>query len=188
MAGGDVPEAPADGPIGWEEFDDISQLEGAAEREYSIEEADATTLAELGLSQQDAPTAEAAEGAPTAKAAARAPRARSPRAKPAGKADEAAPTDEEAPKTRGRAPRARSVAGKTADTAEKDVADGGTSSPARPRTSRPRKAGGDSATSDTSGAAKPSARAGSPSAGSDESEPQGIWGRFRSARRPPTAG
>lgn len=168
MGGGDTPEAPADGPIGWEEFDDISQLEGAAEREYSIEEADATTLAELGLSPQDAPAAEV-EAAPTPKPAARSARARSPRAKSAGKDDEAAPTDEEAPKTRGRAPRARSVAGKTADTADKDVADGGTSSPPRPRTSRPRKAGGDSA-------------------GSDESEPQGIWGRFRSARRPPTAG
>ena len=41
--------------IGWEEFDDLSQLDGAGEeREYTFEEADAATLAELGLSPEAA--------------------------------------------------------------------------------------------------------------------------------------
>ena len=36
--------------VGWEEFDDLSQLDGTeAEREYTFEEADAATLAELGI-------------------------------------------------------------------------------------------------------------------------------------------
>ena len=40
--------------IGWEEFDDLSQLDGSGdEREYTFEDADAATLAELGLSADD---------------------------------------------------------------------------------------------------------------------------------------
>ena len=47
--------AAATSEIGWEELDDLSQLDGAhdesTEREYTFEEADADTLAELGLSR-----------------------------------------------------------------------------------------------------------------------------------------
>src|SRR5688572_2191961 len=60
-----------DEAIGWEEFDDLSQLDGAPgqDREITFEEADSATLAELGLSAEDlgalettaAPTAEASE-------------------------------------------------------------------------------------------------------------------------------
>ena len=40
--------------IGWEEFDDLTQLDGTeADREYTFEEADAATLAELGLDPGD---------------------------------------------------------------------------------------------------------------------------------------
>ena len=42
--------APATEEVGWEEFDDLKQLDGLeAEREYTFEEADAATLAELGI-------------------------------------------------------------------------------------------------------------------------------------------
>src|SRR5688572_4701485 len=63
--------ATGDEAIGWEEFDDLSQLDGVPgqDREITFEEADSATLAELGLSAEDlgalettaAPTAEASE-------------------------------------------------------------------------------------------------------------------------------
>ncbi|PZR61671.1 MAG: hypothetical protein DLM71_08020 [Chloroflexi bacterium] len=70
---------PTDGPAGdiaWEELDDLSQIgDLGAEREYTFEEADAETLAELGIQAQvgaspaaavtSADAADIASGAPT---------------------------------------------------------------------------------------------------------------------------
>ncbi len=178
---GEAGEAPSgDAPIGWEEFDDISQLEVGDEREYTFEEADAATLAELGLTPEDAAPAAAGEDAAPADAPAeRTPRARSPRArKPAAVTDEAG-TDE-APKPRRRSPRSAAASG--------DAKSGDEAPAPRRRGSRakadpdgePAKSGGGKASEGT-------ARSKATEAGG-ESEPEGIWGRFRSARKPRTAG
>jgi uncharacterized LabA/DUF88 family protein len=43
-----------DGEIGWEELDDLSQIDGLGEdREYGFTEADSETLAELGLTEEE---------------------------------------------------------------------------------------------------------------------------------------
>jgi uncharacterized LabA/DUF88 family protein len=114
--------------IGWEEFDDLAQLDGgdsaAADRDYSFEEADPETLAELGLSPEEIE-------AMAAKAAAE------------GEA-------EDKPKTRRRSTRSKKA---DAEAESGDAAEG---------------------------EARASADAGEAAAG----EPQGIWGRFRSARKP----
>ena len=103
---GESAERPA-GEIGWTEVDDLSQLEGIdfkdldAEREYSFEEADAATLAELGLTE-DAKTAAKTEAkdeaAPAAEKPTRTRRTRSTTAKTAAKTeakDKAAPAADE---------------------------------------------------------------------------------------------
>ncbi len=178
-------DAAAAAPIGWEEFDDISQLEGAGDvdREYSFEEADAATLAELGLTPDDA-VAERAPDEPAAKPT----RARSPRAKAgdAAKADDTDAGDGASPKPRTRAPRSRAAAKPASGTES-----GGDDADAAPRrASRPRK-------SDAEATPAPDAKSSSPSRGGGRGaaakapageEPQGIWGRFRSARKPPTGG
>ncbi len=52
--------AGAEGAVAWEEFDDLSQLDGLeADREYSFEEADAATLAELGIDPEQVAPVEA---------------------------------------------------------------------------------------------------------------------------------
>ncbi len=168
--------------IGWEEFDDISQLEGVVsgpatggdDGEYTFEEADAATLAELGLTSDDAASSDGtSEPAPTTS------RSRSSRAKggAAAKADDA--EGGEAPKPRARSPRARS-------TAKPAVAESDTESDAAPaRRTRTRKAD-DAGSSETKAPARASRASAAKAEGGDE--PQGIWGRFRSARRPPSAG
>ncbi|MCA1587669.1 MAG: hypothetical protein LC744_03075, partial [Chloroflexi bacterium] len=175
-------EAAAEGTIGWEEFDDLSQLDGGEEREYTFEEADAATLAELGLSPEDV-SAEAGdapdEDAPllTEDATVRAPRARSPRGRKPAAAAEGAAADDERAKPRRRTPRA--AAGGAAKA-------GAT---ARRRGSRAGKAAGDDAPDAAENADAPEGTSRSSAAQSGEqSEPEGIWGRFRSARRPRTAG
>jgi uncharacterized LabA/DUF88 family protein len=85
---GDIAPA-AEGDIGWEEFDDLSELgdltdlgEPGAERTYAFEEADSETLAALGLeSPESARTVEAAEPAtePAGDQAKPAPRRRAAR-------------------------------------------------------------------------------------------------------------
>jgi uncharacterized LabA/DUF88 family protein len=126
--------------IGWEEFDDLSQLDGsAAEREYTFEDADAATLAELGLSAEDN----------------------------VGLATPAA-TDEAPKPARRRSTRTRADATPVAEEAATDEAP----KPARRRSTRSR---GD-------GSAGVDAAATTPQAG--DGEPQGIWGRFRTARKP----
>jgi uncharacterized LabA/DUF88 family protein len=168
-----VAEAPPE--IGWQEFDDLSELEGLTEdREYTFEEADPATLAELGLLDEPAIPAPAAE----------APRPRS-RRRPASTAPsgEAASVGEEAK------PRRRRVAASKPATSEE------------PEQTKPRRrtraaAGSDqqgpvaaeSAQEATPAATKPRRRTRSvpkgeePSPSSDEEQPQGIWQRFRSAR------
>src|SRR6188472_3845812 len=54
-----APAATGGEEIGWQEFDDLAQLDGApeVEHEYTFEEADASTLAELGIEPDATATA-----------------------------------------------------------------------------------------------------------------------------------
>jgi uncharacterized LabA/DUF88 family protein len=175
--------------VGWEEFDDLAQLDGAEgeEREYSFEEADAATLAELGLSPDELAAMTAAEpaDAPGAAEEAPKPRRRSTRTK---KADEPAPESgaaEEAPRPRRRSTRTTKAATDAAATEE--------SPKPRRRSTRTKAADEQPADAPTSEEPpKPRRRstrtrtpddAPSPATG-DGDEPQGIWGRFRTARKP----
>ena len=151
-----APEAAPAGEIGWEEFDDLSQLDGAEgeEREYGFEEADAATLAELGLTPEEIEAMSA--GAPV--------------------------ETEEKPKRRSR--------GKKADGEATTEAEAGAEEKPKRRT-RTRKADGEGATAgqaDTEEKPKrrsTRAKTDEPTEGEGaEGEPQGIWGRFRSARKP----
>ena len=191
--------------IGWEELDDLSQLDGVEEREYGFSEVDPETLAELGLSPEElaeltaatkgeeATDAEAEADAPTAEATDK-PKRRTTRTK---KADADAGAD--APKADGETkPRRRSTrptkvdadAGADAPTAEatdkpkrrttrtkKADADAGADAPKADAETKPRRR---STRTKTADAAAADADAGDGADG----EPQGIWGRFRSARRP----
>ena len=193
---GDLPDAssasaaadaePAE--IGWQEVDSIEELEGlgagegpGAEREFEFEEADAATLAELGLSSQpagvsgtdetDVPTQPADAEATTGPAVTRKPRTRKPSTRAAGK-----PAAEPVAKTAAK-PRARStskaVSQEPAGTRGRASA---SSAAAKPRASRT-----------TRSKASPE-----PTEASDE----GIWKRFTSGRstrkratpEPPTEG
>ena len=167
--------AAAEAAIGWTELDDISQV-GLAEadevREYSFEEADAATLAELGLLPADevaaAPEPEApAEEAPKPR------RGRKPAERTAGSEAAAAPKPR-----RGRARTA------PASTATPEDASAGAPARARGRTSKAK-------SDETAGAAapKPRARSRSKPASTSDAEPapsegaeEGIWQRFRGAR------
>jgi uncharacterized LabA/DUF88 family protein len=164
--------------IGWEEYDDLSQLDGGGEdREYTFEEADATTLAELGLSldelaelQGAGPAAGVAEEAPTRPK----PRRRSTRAKAADTAageDAATAAAAEAPKPRRRSTRAK--AAETAPNEDSTTAAAVEAPKPRRRPTRPRSAG-----------TAPDDVAAAPPTTDESGEPQGIWSRFRSARKP----
>ena len=181
--------------VGWEEFDDLAQLDGAEgeEREYSFEEADAATLAELGLSADElaAMTAAApADGAVEVEEAPK-PRRRSTRTKKAdAKPAAASESADEAPKPRRRSTRtakAEDIPAAKSESAEE-------APKPRRRSTRSKKA--EEAPAAESGAAdeapKPRRRAtrttkADPAAAADAGdggEPQGIWGRFRTARKP----
>ena len=156
--------------IGWEEFDDLSQLDGVeGEREYTFEEADPATLAELGISPTEEP---AAEEKPR--------RTRTRKSDDAGEAGD----DADAKPRRTRTRKAAADAGDAGDEKPKATrgrkatdADESTDAP-KPR-SRARKP----ATAEASGAETSESNGGE---ASDVGEPQGIWGRFRSARKPRT--
>jgi uncharacterized LabA/DUF88 family protein len=166
------------GEIGWEEFDDLSQLDGAdaeQEREYGFEEADAATLAELGLSPEELAAMTAAAPDATEEKPKRRTRTR--------KAETDASADaEEKPKRRTRTPKADADA--SAETEEK---------PKR-RSTRSRAAVSEAPADEAEAPTAPKRR--SPRAKKDDStvvapaeagadgEPEGIWGRFRSARKP----
>ena len=171
--------------VGWQEFDDLSQLEGLEEeREYTFEEADPQTLAELGLldeaaSAEPAPD-KAADTAVEPESKAARPRGRG-RAASTSRSGASAPTSDE-PK-----PRRRRAA------APKEPAAEGPAEPPKPRR-RTRSAAATPAADaepavapDQEVAAKPrrrtrSAPAGETAAPTSEEQPQGIWQRFRSAR------
>jgi len=194
---GDLPDASsasaaadAEPPeIGWQEVDSIEELEGlgagegpGAEREFEFEEADAATLAELGLSSQsaggsgtdgtDVPAQPSEAEATTGSAVTRKPRTRKPSTRAATK-----PAAEPVAKTAAK-PRARStskaVTQEPAGTRRK--ASASTAAPAKPRAART-----------TRSKASPA-----PTEASDE----GIWKRFTSGRstskratpEPPTEG
>ena len=180
--------------IAWEEFDDLSQLEGVEtlgeEREYTFEEADPATLAELGID----PSAMGAvqpvdEQAVAVDDAAEKPKRGRSRARKtdAPGAPEATPVDEK-PKRRTRA--------RKADAAEPAAPDSGDEAEKPKRATRSRKpeaaaAGGGEApkrsrarsTGQPATADGVAGDADRPGEGAD-GEPQGIWGRFRSARKP----
>ena len=157
--------------IGWEEFDDLSQLDGSgAEREYTFEDADAATLAELGLSADDnvglETPAAATDEAP--KPARRKSTSTSTRGKATPAAEDVATDDAPKPARRkststGTSGEAKPAAEGTTDEAPK---------PARRRSSRS-STGEGTATADAANVAQ-----------AGDGEPQGIWGRFRTARKP----
>jgi uncharacterized LabA/DUF88 family protein len=207
--------AAADGAveeIGWQELDDLSQLGDLDEaRDYAFEEADAATLAELGLTANDAAQrpAESSEAMPVGTAsedeapAETKPRARRPRTTKKSEAEGAASTAEEQA-----VPRRRTRATKATPKADESPAEQDAEEP-KPRARRSRKAQPDDATApnaeqppstasratrgrtrkapaaDSEAPAPPAQASASASADDDHAgsgEPQGIWLRFRSAR------
>jgi uncharacterized LabA/DUF88 family protein len=190
-----APAAAATGEIGWQEFDDLSQLDGAEQREYTFSDADASTLAELGLSPEDAAASgadEPADAPADAVAGEEKPkRRRSTRTRKAaedGDAAAEAPAEEEKPKRRSTRTRKAAEDGDAAAEAP-----AGEDKPKRRRSTRTKSDDAGAATAGTgSTEEKPPARrstrsrstAQQASAPAEEGEPQGIWGRFRSARKP----
>ncbi len=183
-----APITTGDEEIGWEEFDDLSQLDGAesapeGEREYGFEEADAATLAELGISPDDA-AAEPAAAEEKPKRS-RSPRARKPDASSAPATEGEADADADAKPAR----RSRAKKASSADTSDEKA------KPARTRSTR---SGSKAAAGDGAAVEPKSKKATTPSATESPAgdvaanetatvppgEPQGIWGRFRSARKP----
>jgi len=183
--------------IGWDEFDDLAQIDGTdPEHEYGFEEADAATLAELGIDPSKIAAAPAAETGPTP--------GRSRKGSPDGGATEgdatadkpkrgrksaAAPVDADGADAgeAGEAKPRRSRSRKAPAAESSEGADAGEATEAKPRRSRSRKA---PAAESSEGADAGEAEAGSNQAsapadasGEVSAEPQGIWGRFRSARR-----
>jgi uncharacterized LabA/DUF88 family protein len=160
--------------IGWQEFDDLSQLglsdlgEPGGERQYAFEEADPQTLAELGLEPETSFDSPASEGegaeAPTQPAAPRRPRSRrSPRASaPSEEAASAEAPSSDAP-AEGKAPAGRSRAGARATTRRGKAADAPTAKAGRSPRARTGAAGRSRSTTDegtdaaASATSKPSA-------------------------------
>ena len=167
--------AAAEAPIGWTELDDISQA-GSAEadevREYSFEEADAATLAELGLLPTDEGAAAPEPEAPPEEA----PKPRRGR-KPAERA--AASESSEAPKPRRGRARAATAPAATSEDASVSASPRG-----RGRTSKAK-----SDETAEAAAPKPRTRSRAKSAPTSDADPapaegaeEGIWQRFRGAR------
>jgi len=160
----------ADAAIGWTELDDISQA-GSAEadevREYSFEEADAATLAELGLTSEDVAALAITEPDAPAATDARSRRGRKPAAAP-GEADAKA-----AKPTRGRT--------RTTAKAKSEPAEATSASP-KPR-GRTAKAKDEPATEASSPKPRSRSRAkAAPDPAPSEGAEEGIWQRFRGAR------
>ncbi|HET6380586.1 MAG TPA: NYN domain-containing protein [candidate division Zixibacteria bacterium] len=186
-------EAAEPGEIGWVELDDISQLEDADElallgdeREYSFEEADAETLAELGLT----PEAQPAGAEPAAEAKPR--RTRSRRATADAEAEtEAAAAEAEAEAKPRRTRRARADA-KAASAAP----EAGIEAEAKPKRTRSRRTTAEAEPEPQAEAeakpkrtrarkAKAEAPVEAPAEAAATEGPEGgegIWQRFRSAR------
>jgi uncharacterized LabA/DUF88 family protein len=177
--------------VGWEEFDDISQLGVSAETDEAVldetradadtadepieigfEEVDAATLAELGISSDEADGTAAAAGPPR-------PSARSSRGRTTRGRTSDTPTDgdESAAPRRARGSRAKATT---------SAADSGTEDkPKRATRSRTPKATADAAPEEkpkrATRARAPKA-ADAPAGDGGEGAPEGIWQRFRSGR------
>ena len=170
-----MPAAPVEGEIGWTELDDIAQLgqvDADDVREYTFEEADAETLAELGLM----PSGDEAIVTPAAEAA-KPRRGRTRAASPVEA--EKTPVSEassEAPKPR----RGRTRVPSTAAAASVDDATGAPT----PKPRRRAATVSQEATT-TTAAPKPRTRSRAKPAAAAEASPgdeEGIWQRFRSGR------
>jgi uncharacterized LabA/DUF88 family protein len=205
------------GEIGWVELDDVSQVDALAgvgpltddaggEREYTFEEADEATLAELGLldAAPEAVAAPAAQETETAAAETEtpAPRRRGrPRKTEAAEAAPATAASDMASAKPARRPRARkSDAATPATAAPSAKPEPATSEPGAKPARRPRASKATAKAQTTSGQpeaeAKPrtsrrrtragqSAEGGQPAGDASPSadgDTQGIWQRFRSAR------
>jgi uncharacterized LabA/DUF88 family protein len=186
----DVPAAA--GEVGWEEFDDLSQLDGVEEqdKEYTFAEVDPETLAELGLTPEEVEAM--AVGTPAAEdevaEADAKPKRRTTRSHKAEAATGAGSTDEDAaPKRRSRS----RTSGAESASAEGDKkpkratrsrkSDAESTSPAADEAATPKRR---SRSRKADAPAEPVSEASTPDG---EAEPQGIWGRFRSARKPRAA-
>ena len=195
----DAGQAGEPGDIGWVELDDLSQLnelEGvgdlAVDREYSFEEADEATLAELGLSPQAA-LAAGAEAEPVAKAKpVRRRTTRTKKAEPVAAEAEAAvaeePVEEKKPARRRstrKAPEATAPVEETekAEAKPKRTRSRSTTTAAATSRSRSRKASG-SDEADTAPATSRRRTSGTEAAETppEGEDAEGIWQRFRSAR------
>ena len=158
--------------IGWEEFDDLSQLGGLeADREYTFEEADPATLAELGIDASELAPAEPeppAEEKPKRRTRSTPKAADDAAAKPRTRARRVAEPADEPPAEDKPKRRTRSTPKAADDAAEKPRT--------RARRSTAKRAGDASDAEGTSPTSSDDATA------SVDGEPQGIWGRFRSAR------
>jgi uncharacterized LabA/DUF88 family protein len=165
----------SDAEIGWTELDDISQVGlGDADevREYSFEEADEATLAELGLLG----SVEEAASTPVASAS-RPRRGRAPATSPE-EATTAEPTAEATPTE---APKPRRGRARSAAKAEAPAADEAAAEPTKPR----RRATKAKQEAPAAGEPKPRSRSSAKAAAAPEpaaSADEGIWQRFRGAR------
>ncbi|MGI8999630.1 MAG: NYN domain-containing protein [Candidatus Limnocylindria bacterium] len=188
-----------DEEIGWQEFDDLSQLDGNTEdREFTFEEADAATLAELGLSSEDAAALEIPPTEATSEEAPKPARRRSTRTKkdePPAAESESAEAAKPARRRSTRATRDEAPSDPSSETSP-DASSEEAPKPGRRRTTRAKADEG--SPTDAQSAKKPArsrstrAKADDAGTGGDASapegqgdgEPQGIWGRFRTARKP----
>jgi len=165
---------PAEAEIGWQEFDDLSQVgltdlgEPGGEREFTFEEADPETLVELGMQPEPEPAN--GSGEPEVEATAAEPQPAASRGSGSRRRRRPASSDESASADVGAAPtpRARTAAGSRSGTrtagrgrkaADSASTGEGTPAPVRSRRSVPRTSSkGSVEGSDASDAAKPSAR------------------------------
>jgi uncharacterized LabA/DUF88 family protein len=195
VAAGDVAEAPSGADITWTEVDDLSQIDGIVEmpdlgedREYTFEEADEATLAELGLLEPgaQAPGAAAPDDASAqAEQPAAKPRRRTRAAKPAAEAaggEDAAPATKAGPARR---TRTRKPAADTSDAAAETAGAGDEAQPKRRTRAAKPKAGAD--TEKPKRTSRSRSRSAAPDTGESpptegEAEAEGIWQRFRTAR------
>ena len=170
------------GQIGWTELDDLSQVDGPVvdeTREYTFEEADATTLAELGLSQP-------VEDAPTEPASAEAPKPPRPRGRTTPTAEmTAADADETSGEPRAASkPRGGRAKGSVATTKPKTAAAEG-AKPRRRTTKAAAEGGAEAEAPKPSARSRTGAKATAAASGSEEAPAgadEGIWQRFRSGR------
>jgi uncharacterized LabA/DUF88 family protein len=179
--------------IGWEELDDLSQVDGVEDptREFTFEEADATTLAELGIATDEVTAVDEvaeAEPKPAARRSTRTKKADAgdPEAKPArrrsttAKKDESAEASTDAKPARSRSTRAKKdVAADAVAEGAADAPADAEAKPARRRSTRAKKDESAAGTGDAAGSVTANAAT---DGGGEAGEPQGIWGRFRSAR------